>query len=65
MHRTLCHDTKTKHDVVDLQKNIWGYSINTETHTVETHIYRLRKKFFNSFKDKNFITTEKNGYQIK
>jgi len=59
------NNTKIKHDVVDLQKNIWGYSINTETHTVETHIYRLRKKFFNSFKDKNFITTEKNGYQIK
>ena len=59
------NNTKIKHDVVDLQKNIWGYSINTETHTVETHIYRLRKKFFNSYKDKNFITTEKNGYQIK
>ena len=59
------NNTKIKHDVVDLQKNIWGYSINTETHTVETHIYRLRKKFLNSFKDENFITTEKNGYQIK
>ena len=35
---------KTKHDVLDLQKNIWGYSSNMETHTVETHIYRLRKK---------------------
>jgi hypothetical protein len=59
------NNTKIKHDVVDLQKNIWGYSINTETHTVETHIYRLRKKFLNSFKDENFITNEKNGYQIK
>mgnify|MGYP001457416035 FL=1 len=59
------NNTKTKHDIVDLQKNIWGYSINMETHTVETHIYRLRKKFFNSFQDENFITTEKNGYQIK
>ena len=37
-------DTKTKHDVLDLQKNIWGYSADMETHTVETHIYRLRKK---------------------
>jgi hypothetical protein len=52
-------------DVEDLQKNIWGYSIDIETHTVETHIYRLRKKIFNSFKDGNFITTEKNGYRIK
>jgi hypothetical protein len=56
---------KTVCNVQDLQKNIWGYSVDIETHTVETHIYRLRKKFFNSFEDENFITTEKNGYQIK
>ena len=59
------NNTKIKHDVVDLQKNIWGYSINTETHTVETHIYRLRKKIFQSFGDENFIVSKKNGYQIK
>ena len=59
------YQVKTVCDVEDLQKNIWGYSIDIETHTVETHIYRLRKKIFNSFKDGNFITTEKNGYQIK
>lgn len=52
-------------NVEDLQKNIWGYSTDIETHTVETHIYRLRKKIFNSFKDDNFIISEKNGYQIK
>ena len=59
------NDKKIKHNVADLQKNIWDYSTDMETHTVETHIYRVRKKIFNSFKDGNFITTEKNGYQIK
>ena len=55
---------KTKHDVLDLQKNIWGYSSNMETHTVETHIYRLRKKISNKFNDENFILSHKNGYFI-
>ena len=49
----------------ELQKNVWDYQSNLETHTVETHIYRLRKKFLNSFEDKNFIISEKNGYKIK
>jgi len=57
-------DSKTKHDVADLQKNIWGYSSNMETHTVETHIYRLRKKISDLFKDEKFILTHKNGYFI-
>ena len=56
---------KIKHDVADLQKNIWGYSTNIETHTVETHIYRLRKKINDLFKDQNFILTHKNGYFIE
>ena len=56
---------KIKHDVADLQKNIWGYSSNIETHTVETHIYRLRKKINDLFKDQNFISTHKNGYFIE
>ena len=57
--------TKTKHDVLDLQKNIWGYSPDMETHTVETHIYRLRKKISNKFNDENFILSHQNGYFIK
>ena len=59
------NNTKIKHDVVDLQKNIWGYSANTETHTVETHIYRLRKKINELFKDENFILSHKDGYFIE
>ena len=48
----------------ELQEKIWGYSQGLETHTVETHIHRLRKKVLDSFKDKNFIVSTKNGYQI-
>jgi hypothetical protein len=58
------NDTKTKHDVADLQKNIWGYSADMETHTVETHIYRLRKKISDLFKDEKFILSHKSGYFI-
>ena len=58
-------NTKIKHNVANLQKNIWGYSTNMETHTVETHIYRLRKKISDLFKDESFILSHKNGYFIK
>ena len=59
------NEAKTKHDVSSLQKNIWGYSPNMETHTVETHIYRLRKKISNKFNDENFILSHQNGYFIE
>ena len=42
----------------------WGYSADMETHTVETHIYRLRKKISDLFKDEEFILSHKNGYFI-
>ena len=58
------NNTKQTHNVADLQKNIWGYSPNMETHTVETHIYRLRKKINNKFNDENFISSHQNGYFI-
>jgi len=58
------NETKTKHDVADLQKNIWDYSEDMETHTVETHIYRLRKKISNKFNDENFILSRQNAYFI-
>ena len=57
--------TKKKHNVLDLQKNIWNYSPDMETHTVETHIYRLRKKINDKFNDQNFILSHKNGYFIE
>ena len=52
-------------DVEELQKKVWGYQNEIETHTVETHIYRLRKKISDNFNDNKFIVSEKNGYQIK
>ena len=45
-------------------KNIWNYSSDTDTHTVETHIYRLRQKIKNSFDDDNFIKNSKTGYYL-
>ena len=58
------NEIKTKRAVSDLQKNIWCYSPDMETHTVETHIYRLRKKVSDKFDDENFILSHKNGYFI-
>jgi len=47
-----------------LQKEVWGYVEDLETHTVETHIYRLRKKFKKIFNDDTFIKSDKKGYFI-
>tara|TARA_X000000368_G_C23044508_1_gene718523 strand:+ start:862 stop:1425 length:564 start_codon:yes stop_codon:yes gene_type:complete len=51
--------------VSEFEENVWDYQSKLETHTVETHIYRLRKKIFEKFNDENFLISEKNGYQIK
>tara|TARA_B100000902_G_scaffold398225_1_gene464278 strand:+ start:5320 stop:5901 length:582 start_codon:yes stop_codon:yes gene_type:complete len=51
--------------VDELQEKVWSYQSDIETHTVETHIYRLRKKILNIFNDNEFIISKKNGYQIK
>ena len=48
-----------------LQNQIWKYEYDLETHTVETHIYRLRKKIKEIFNDDNFIISVDGGYQIK
>ncbi len=50
--------------VDELQTKVWGYQSEIETHTVETHIYRLRKKIQSIFKDDQFLISKKNGYQI-
>ena len=43
---------------------VWNYSSEADTHTVETHIYRLRKKIIDVFKDDNFILNNKDGYYL-
>ena len=47
-----------------LQKEVWKYATDLETHTVETHIYRLRKKIKDMFNDDSFIKSKKDGYII-
>ena len=46
----------------EIQKYVWGYTSELETHTVETHIYRVRKKMIEKFRDDNFIKFDKKGY---
>tara|TARA_A100000164_G_scaffold367002_1_gene388480 strand:- start:969 stop:1535 length:567 start_codon:yes stop_codon:yes gene_type:complete len=48
----------------ELQSEVWGYHSDLETHTVETHVYRLREKVLKNFQNKNFILSEKKGYKI-
>jgi len=57
-------EAKTEMKVEKLQLDIWGYNPDMDTHTVETHIHRLRKKMKDQFNDKNFIISSKNGYLI-
>ena len=45
-------------------KEVWKYSTSADTHTVETHIYRLRKKIKSKFSDENFILNNKDGYLL-
>ena len=50
--------------VKELQKMVWDYSPDLDTHTVETHIYRLRKKMKETFANESFIINTSNGYSI-
>ena len=63
--KLLQEDTLSKSKKIqELQSDVWGYQSELETHTVETHIYRLRKKILKIFNDKNFIISNKDGYEI-
>ena len=58
------HKSNNAVGIDQLQSEVWGHQSKLETHTVETHIYRLRKKILQTFNDNNFIVSKKNGYQI-
>ena len=55
---------KDPQNIIKLQNEIWGYNKELETHTVETHIYRLRKKIQKEFNDEQFIKSNKKGYSL-
>ena len=58
------NNSKTPVKISKLQTEVWGHNSKLETHTVETHIYRLRKKINDIFSDSNFIKSSKLGYTI-
>ena len=51
-------------NITKLQNEIWKYNSDLETHTVETHVYRLRKKIELEFNDIKFINSDKEGYTL-
>ena len=57
-------EQKLPQSINKLQHVVWGYAFNLETHTVETHIYRLRKKIKDKFNDEKFIVSHEEGYLI-
>jgi len=62
---TFLNSKNSEQSILKLQEKVWGYSSELETHTVETHIYRLRKKIYDCFNDNNFIVSYNNGYKIQ
>ncbi len=52
-------------NIKNLQSDVWGFKNHLETHTVETHIHRLRKKILNKFNKNDFILSDKKGYFLK
>ena len=57
-------NSKEPQTIRNILESVWGYSKRMETHTVETHVHRLRKKILDSFNDNNFIKNNKKGYYI-
>ena len=57
-------NSKKKNSIYNLQREVWGHNSELETHTVETHVYRLRKKIKSKFNDESFIISTVDGYKI-
>ena len=60
----MLHNSKKPLSKKYILENIWSYSSDAHTHTVETHIYRLRQKIKQSFNDDNFIQNSEDGYSL-
>ena len=58
------NDSDKSMPITSLQKEVWGHNSSLETHTVETHIYRLRRKISQKFGDNQFIKSVNDGYKI-
>ncbi len=58
------NENKKPQSIDTLQNKVWGHSYSLETHTVETHIYRLRKKINDKFNDNDFIISVNDGYKL-
>ena len=57
-------DRNNSQTIENLQKEVWGHGVTLETHTVETHIYRLRKKINEAFSNNEFIISTEDGYKL-
>mgnify|MGYP003956684179 FL=1 len=58
------NSSKEPQSIKNILELVWKYSTEMETHTVETHVHRLRKKIVDMFHDQNFIKSNKKGYYI-
>ena len=64
IHGGILSKRKNKSHKKDLLKNIWGFNSKVKTRTLETHIYRLRKKITKNFGIKKFISVKDNSYKL-
>ncbi len=61
---TYIYNKKKNVTIKELQSSVWKYTKDLETHTVETHVHRVKKKFKDIFNDEKFVKSTNNGYSI-